>query len=67
MPSAFVAGEATRSVPIVFTNVIDPVGGSLVASLARPAVPGMNTPTRAVCAPAVALAPRAAPLPQRRR
>jgi ABC-type uncharacterized transport system substrate-binding protein len=29
--------KATRSVPIVFTNVIDPVGGSLVASLARPA------------------------------
>jgi putative ABC transport system substrate-binding protein len=28
--------KATRSVPIVFTNVIDPVGGSLVASLARP-------------------------------
>src|SRR5262249_45884132 len=28
--------KATRSVPIVFTNVIDPVGGSLVASLAQP-------------------------------
>ena len=28
--------RATRSVPIVFTNVTDPVGGSLVASLARP-------------------------------
>jgi putative ABC transport system substrate-binding protein len=28
--------KATRTVPIVFTNVIDPVGGSLVESLARP-------------------------------
>jgi putative tryptophan/tyrosine transport system substrate-binding protein len=32
--------KATRSVPIVFVEVIDPVGGSLVASLARP---GGNT------------------------
>jgi putative ABC transport system substrate-binding protein len=32
--------KATRSVPIVFVDVIDPVGGSLVASLARP---GGNT------------------------
>jgi putative ABC transport system substrate-binding protein len=28
--------KATRSVPIVFANVTDPVGGGLVASLARP-------------------------------
>ena len=28
--------QATRSVPIVFTTVIDPVGGGFVASLARP-------------------------------
>jgi putative tryptophan/tyrosine transport system substrate-binding protein len=28
--------KATRSVPIVFVEVVDPVGGSLVASLARP-------------------------------
>jgi ABC-type uncharacterized transport system substrate-binding protein len=28
--------NATRSVPIVFANVTDPVGGGLVASLARP-------------------------------
>jgi putative ABC transport system substrate-binding protein len=28
--------KATRSVPIVFADVADPVGGSLVASLARP-------------------------------
>jgi putative ABC transport system substrate-binding protein len=32
--------KATRSVPIVFASVTDPVGGSLVASLARP---GGNT------------------------
>ena len=32
--------KATRSVPIVFVDVIDPVGGSLVESLARP---GGNT------------------------
>jgi putative ABC transport system substrate-binding protein len=30
----------TRSVPIVFANVIDPVGAGFVASLARP---GGNT------------------------
>src|SRR4029450_4184610 len=28
--------QATRSVPIVFVNVPDPVGGGLVASLPRP-------------------------------
>jgi putative ABC transport system substrate-binding protein len=28
--------KATRTVPIVFANVTDPVGGSLVASMARP-------------------------------
>ena len=28
--------KATRNVPIVFVDVVDPVGGSLVASLARP-------------------------------
>jgi putative tryptophan/tyrosine transport system substrate-binding protein len=28
--------QATRSVPIVFTSVIDPVGGGFIANLARP-------------------------------
>jgi putative ABC transport system substrate-binding protein len=28
--------DATRSVPIVFVNVIDPIGAGFVANLARP-------------------------------
>jgi putative ABC transport system substrate-binding protein len=28
--------DGTRNLPIVFVNVVDPVGGGLVASLARP-------------------------------
>ena len=28
--------RVTRNVPIVFTNVVDPVGAGIVASLARP-------------------------------
>ena len=36
--SPTVAGlqEVTRTVPIVFTNVVDPVGAGFVASLSRP-------------------------------
>jgi putative tryptophan/tyrosine transport system substrate-binding protein len=34
--SAYPLQQATRSVPIVFANVVDPVGAGLVASLARP-------------------------------
>jgi putative tryptophan/tyrosine transport system substrate-binding protein len=34
--SAYPMQQATRSVPIVFANVVDPVGAGLVASLARP-------------------------------
>jgi putative tryptophan/tyrosine transport system substrate-binding protein len=36
-PAVWALQQATRTVPIVFTNVIDPVGGGFVASLARPA------------------------------
>jgi hypothetical protein len=38
IPSAVVAAlqRATRTVPIVFVGVIDPVGAGFVASLARP-------------------------------
>src|SRR5947209_1061586 len=39
LPSATVAAlqQASRSAPIVFANVIDPVGAGFVASLAQPA------------------------------
>ena len=35
-PSVLALQQATRTVPIVFVGVVDPVGGGLVASLARP-------------------------------
>jgi putative ABC transport system substrate-binding protein len=39
-PSLAALQQATRTLPIVFTSVIDPVGGGYIASLARP---GGNT------------------------
>ncbi len=39
-PSVSALQQATRTVPIVFASVIDPVGGGFIASLARP---GGNT------------------------
>ena len=39
--------EATRTIPIVFNNIADPVGAGFVRSMARPtrpALPSSNTP-----------------------
>jgi putative tryptophan/tyrosine transport system substrate-binding protein len=36
LPAAAALQQATRNIPIVFGNIIDPVGAGLVASLARP-------------------------------
>ena len=37
LPAAVALQQASRNIPIVFGNIVDPVGAGLVASLARPA------------------------------
>ena len=42
-PAVTALQQLTRTVPIVFVSVVDPVGAGFVESLARPGVPRMNT------------------------
>jgi ABC-type uncharacterized transport system substrate-binding protein len=44
-PHALAAKQATRTLPIVFAFVVDPVTDGLVTSLARPAVMSRGYPT----------------------
>jgi putative ABC transport system substrate-binding protein len=62
-PATQAARHATRTIPIVFTNVNDPVGQGIVASLARPGanVTGLSTLSSPISGKRLELLKEAAP------